>query len=226
MWRFLAFVALVVAPGAAAAPSIDALQEPIASSGASGAVAEFTMTPSEAARVNYIVFRMGTNTLMAAKLVDERGTTVWEIPEATNGVQPFARNATAGYYKLVLRGNGQVQVLHRILAENASATLDGTHAYLLVPPEPQRVAFVGDVRVEWTPLGNVPTELTPPANATAEKGHPHVVTLRGEAGSAYAITLAPTQSALVPPGDAQTPAGAGLALVALAALARLRSRRP
>lgn len=222
MLRWILVILFLLLPTAVAVESLADFEEPHQGT---DKVWDLVVTQDEANARRALVYRNTVGHPFGFIIYDASGAEIF-IKNGSRGVQTFPA-LEAGEYKLFVRGSGEFQVtekaFERTLTENnISTTLRGTDAYVLSAGRYWQVDFTGDVRIEWWSLTGVPEIVVPPTNRTAEVGQAYVMTVRGDPGAPYTITLNPVDAPVK-----ESP-GVGLAvfLVALSALVGLgRLRR-
>lgn len=219
MLRLVVLALVLLTPLAAAAETLASLEEPHEGT---DRVWDVTILQEEADKPHALVFRNAPGSGFGLVVYDATGAEVF-VRNGSRGIQTLPA-FPAGEYRFFVRGHGEFQVTdkawEKLLQGNVSAQLRGTDAYIMSPSRPYEMAFEGPVQVEWWDMTGAPETLAPPANRTVKLGGAYVITVRGDEGASYSITLREPVTQVV-----ETPAPALAAtLVALGALAVLRRR--
>lgn len=218
--RLVVLALVLFTPLAAAAETLASLEEPHEGT---DKVWDVTILHEEADTPRALIFRNAPGSGFGLTIYDTTGAEVF-VRNGSRGIQTLPA-LPAGEYRFFVRGHGEFQVTdkawEKLLQGNVSTQLRGTDAYIMSPTRPYEMAFEGPVQVEWWDMTGAPEPLTPPATRSVKLGGAYVITVRGDEGASYAITLTEAEPEVV-----ETPApAAAAALIALAALAAFRRRK-
>lgn len=221
--RLILMVVLLL-PVAAAQETLADLEEPHRGT---DKVWEVTVTPEEADKARALIYRNGPRSVFGLIVYDASGAEIFS-KNGTRGVQTLPA-LPQGAYRFFVRGSGAFQVTDKIVGRTVEAPLDdvglaGTDAYVLSPRVAENVTIDGSVHVEWWDLTDNAVDLAAPFTRHADPGGVYILTIRGDEGALYSLTLVEAEAPPTPPSG--TPAPWWLALLGLlgVAVARRRAR--